>query len=56
MFGLFKKKATPAQFGHVVLHTALDWISSDAGGALGVRFENFDGSQGWSRFLESRGS
>jgi hypothetical protein len=55
VFGLFKKKVTPAEFGHAVLYTAVDWIGSDAGRALGMRFENSDGSQGWDRFLESRG-
>lgn len=53
--GLFKKRATPDEFGHAVLYLAVDWLEADAGQSLGMRFENFDGSEGWGKFLESQG-
>ncbi len=55
MFGLFKKKTTPDEFGHAVFHTASDFLASDAGRSLGMRFENWDGSGGWSNFLLCKG-
>lgn len=55
MFGLFKKRATPGEFGHGVVHLALDWLTADAGRSLATRFENFDASRGWTNFLASEG-
>jgi len=55
MFGFFKKEATPAEFGYAVLHTAVDFLSPDAGRSLGMRFNDFDGSHGWANFLERKG-
>lgn len=55
MFGLFKKKVTPAEFGDCILHMANEWIGSDAGQSLGMRFDNFDGSEGLPIFLERHG-
>lgn len=55
VFGLFKKKATPEEFGHAVFHLASDFLASDAGRSLGMRFENWDGSDGWSNFLTRKG-
>lgn len=55
MFGIFKKKVTPHEFGAGIIHLAGDFLASDAGRSLGTRFENFDGSRGWPRFLEEMG-
>lgn len=55
VFGLFKKKATPEEFGRAVFHLASDFLASDAGRSLGMRFENWDGSDGWSNFLSRKG-
>jgi hypothetical protein len=55
MFGLFKKQITLAEFGQGIVQLANDPLSSDCGRALGMRFENWDGSQGWFRFLERKG-
>jgi hypothetical protein len=55
MFGLFKKQITLSEFGQGIVQLANDPLSSDCGRALGMRFENWDGSQGWFRFLESKG-
>jgi hypothetical protein len=55
MFGLFKKQITLAEFGQGIVQLANEPISSDCSRALGMRFENFDASQGWSRFLEHKG-
>lgn len=55
MFGLFKKTVPPTEFGHGVLTLAQDWLANDAGRALGMRFDNFDGSQGWAPYLERKG-
>lgn len=55
MFGLLKKKIFAAEFGQGVMHLAHEFIASDAGRALGMRFEDFDGSNGWANFLERRG-
>lgn len=54
MFG-FKKPITLAEFGQGIVQLANDPLSSDCGRALGMRFENWDGSQGWFRFLERKG-
>lgn len=55
MFGLLKKKVSAAEFGQGILHLSHEFIASDAGRALGTRFENFDASNGWANFLERRG-
>jgi len=55
MFGIFKKKVTPEEFGEGVVQLASEWISADAARSLGMRFENFDASQGWKKFLEHVG-
>lgn len=55
MFGLLEKKVSAAEFGQGILHLSYEFIASDAGRALGTRFENFDGSNGWANFLERHG-
>lgn len=55
MLGLFKKKATAGEFGHVVMHYAKEFLATDAGASLGMRFDDFDGSKGWDKFLEQKG-
>lgn len=55
MFGLFKKKVSAAEFGQGVMHLSHETIASDAGRALGTRFDDFDASNGWAKFLEQRG-
>lgn len=55
MFGFLKQKVSAAEFGQGILHFSHEFIASDAGRALGMRFENFDGSNGWARFLERCG-
>lgn len=54
MFGLFRKKAEPSEFGHAALHLATDFLSVDSGRSLGMRFDNFDASNGWLNFLERK--
>lgn len=55
MFGLFKKQITLVEFGQGIMQLVNDQLSSDCSRALGMRFENWDGSKGWSNFLQSRG-
>jgi hypothetical protein len=55
MFGLFKRQISLAEFGQGVLQLANEPLSSDCSRALGMRFENWDGSKGWSNFLLGRG-
>jgi hypothetical protein len=55
VFGLFKKQISLAEFGQGIVQLANGPISSDCSRALGMRFENWDGSKGWSNFLQSRG-
>ena len=55
MFGIFKKKVTPGEFGGIVVKYANDILAGDALRSLGMRFENWDGSRGWGTFLESQG-
>lgn len=55
MFGLFKKQITLVEFGQGLIQLVNEPISSDCSRALGMRFENWDGSKGWSTFLQSRG-
>jgi hypothetical protein len=55
VFGLFKKQITLAEFGQGIVQLASNPLCSDCGRALGTRFENWDGSQGWLRFLERKG-
>lgn len=55
MLGLFKKKVTPGEFGHAALHLAGEFLFADAGRSLAMRFEDFDGSKGWTNFLERQG-
>lgn len=55
MFGLFKKQITLVEFGQGIIQLVNEPISSDCSRALGMRFENWDGSNGWANFLQSRG-
>jgi hypothetical protein len=55
MFGFGKKQITLAEFGQGILQLANEAISSDCSRALGMSFENWDGSKGWSNFLLGRG-
>ncbi len=55
MFGFTKKLITPNVFGQGVVSFAHESILSDSGRSLGMRFEHFDGSQGWVDFLERQG-
>lgn len=52
--GLFKKKVTPSEFGSGALYMAIEYLASDAGRSLGMRFPNFDGSNGWGNFLQQQ--
>jgi hypothetical protein len=54
MFG-FKKAVTVDHFGFGVLQFASEFISGDSGRSLGMRFENYDASRGWSNYLQSVG-
>jgi hypothetical protein len=53
MFGLFKKQVTPVEFGQSIVHLSKDFLASDAGRSLGTQFENWDGSDGWEKFLSA---
>ncbi len=59
MFGLFKQKVTPTEFGQAILYLVEEFLASDAGRSLGMRFPNWldraDASEGWSPFLERNG-
>ena len=55
MFGLFKQKVTPAEFGNGLFQTSQDWLFADAGRSLGSHFDDVDASAGWSVFLERKG-
>ncbi len=55
MFGFLKKTVPPAEFAQGAVYLAQEWLASDAGRALGMRFADFDGSDGCGRFLESKG-
>ena len=55
MFNLFKKKASPEDFGHSVLAIADNWLLADAGQSLALRFADYDASMGWPAFLERKG-
>ena len=55
MFGLFKKQVTPTEFGEAIVYLAKDFLASDGGRSLGTQFDNWDGSDGWGKFLERRG-
>ena len=55
MFNLFKKKASPEDFGYSVLALADNWLLADAGQSLALRFDDFDASMGWPTFLERKG-
>ena len=54
MFGLFKKQITLAEFGQEIVQLVNEPVSSDCSRALGMRFENWDGSKGWSSFLQRK--
>jgi hypothetical protein len=55
MFGLFKKQATPGEIGYGIDRYTAEFLSTDAGRSLGMRFEDYDASRGWSNFLERKG-
>jgi hypothetical protein len=55
MFGLFKKKLSAEDYGLKIFKFASGFVSSDALRSLGTTFPNFDGSHGWTAFLEERG-
>lgn len=55
MISLFKKKVSPTEFGQGIIQLAAGWLWNDAGRTLGMRFEDFDGSQGWPYFLRQKG-
>lgn len=55
MFGLFKKQATPGEIGEAIAHLANDFLAADASRSLGMRFENWDASEGWGKFLLRQG-
>jgi hypothetical protein len=55
MFGFGKKQISSTEFGQAIGQLVNAPISTDCSRALGMRFENWDGSKGWSNFLESRG-
>jgi hypothetical protein len=54
MFG-FKKQISMEEFGEGIATLANEPLSTDCSRALGMRFENWDASNGWSKFLESKG-
>jgi hypothetical protein len=55
MFGIFKKQITLVELGQGIVQLVNEPISSDCSRALGMRFQDWDGSKGWSNFLQSRG-
>ncbi|SEI24357.1 hypothetical protein [Tardiphaga sp. OK245] len=55
MFGFGKKPISAMEFGQGIVQLASEAMSLDCSRALGMRFENWDGSKGWSNFLLSRG-
>lgn len=55
MFGLFKKPITASQFGEGIAQYTHEFLSGDSARALGMSFEDFDGSRGWAPFLEKKG-
>jgi hypothetical protein len=59
MFGLFKKAATPDEFGHALFELTWEFVSSDAARALAARFDDFwdtsFASGGYSNYIERKG-
>lgn len=55
MFGFGKKQISLDELGEGIATLANEPISTDSARALGMRFENWDASNGWSRFIESQG-
>lgn len=55
MLGLFKQKITLQYFGQSLMYLAKDTLGNEALSSLGRQFPDFDASNGWTPFLESRG-
>ena len=55
MFGFGKKQISSGEFGEGIATLVNEPISTDSARALGMRFENWDASNGWSKFVESKG-
>ena len=58
MFGLFKQKITPEEYGHYATKWANTFLVSDAGVSLGLFFDDFwnrDTSQTPEQYLETHG-
>jgi hypothetical protein len=58
MFGFFKSKVSPSEFGQAVLHVGKDFLMLDAGHSLVLRFEDFfdrQASESSPSFLERHG-
>jgi hypothetical protein len=58
MFGLFKQKITPEEYGRTATRWANEFLVSDAGVSLGLFFEDFfdrDTSLTPEQYLETHG-
>jgi hypothetical protein len=55
MFGLGKREISAGELGEGIATLVNEPISTDSARALGMRFENWDASNGWSKFVESQG-
>jgi hypothetical protein len=55
MFGLFKKRVTPSEFGCGILQLVADPLSSDGCRSLAARFPDFVATGGMATFLERKG-
>jgi hypothetical protein len=55
MFGLFKQKVNAKDFGYCIVDVEREIIAVEAGRSLGMRFDDFDATDGWSKFLEYKG-
>jgi hypothetical protein len=55
MFGLFKKHLKPEELGAGIVQYAHEFLAADANRSLGLMYDDWDGSKGWAKFLESKG-
>jgi hypothetical protein len=55
MFGFFKKKVIPEEYGAAIMSLAFESIANDASRSLGTCYPDFNASNGWASSLQSVG-
>ncbi len=55
MFGLFKSRTSPQQFGRLLLYFCQEMIATDAGRSQGLVFEDFGADENWPQFFVNKG-